>query len=95
MPPPLTPPAFPLSPGLPVTRYAAAYASSVTVAGISPMGPVKGAGPSPSRGLAMHEKRDVVGALVAEQSRGQVAGAWDSGGPRLSLLSPQPEASPR
>jgi hypothetical protein len=27
-------------------------------------------------GLAMHEKRDVVGVLVAEQSRGQVAGAW-------------------
>ena len=44
VPPPLTPPAFPLSPGLPVTRYAAAYASSVSVAGISPIGPVKGAG---------------------------------------------------
>ena len=31
-------------------------------------------GPSPSRGLAMHKKRNVVGVLVAEQSRGQVAG---------------------
>jgi hypothetical protein len=35
------------------------------------MGPVEGAGPSPSRGLAMHEKRDIVGVLVAEQSRGR------------------------
>jgi hypothetical protein len=45
--------------------------------------------------LTMHERRDVVGALVAEQSRGQVAGALGFGRARLSLLSPQPEASPR
>jgi hypothetical protein len=42
--PSLTPPAFRLSPGLPVTRHAAAYASSVMAAGISPMGPVEGEG---------------------------------------------------
>jgi len=38
------------------------------------MGPVEGGGRHRRVGLAMHEKRDVVGVLVAGQSRGQVAG---------------------
>jgi hypothetical protein len=42
--PPLTPPAFRLSPSLPVTRYAAAYASSVMEAGDQPDGPGAGTG---------------------------------------------------
>jgi hypothetical protein len=61
------PPGYPVCGGLCVFRHGGGW--------ISPMGPVKGAGAVTVAWVGDAEKR-VVGALVAEQSRGQVAGAW-------------------